>query len=648
MPKKILIAESSRTEALRTRLILERAELEVVMAQNGKQVLEQAAEQQPELILLDTLLPGMSGFEVCGRLLLDPKTNHIPVVMMIPAETPVDMPSGSELDCFLPKPFEPSVLVQRVQGMLNGKPGSPSVPPANESVHRARNDFLANMSHELRTPLHEIFGMTELLLGTSLTEEQTGYLGTVKASSNALLSLVSDVIEFSEIEDGQLSLEEKPFSLTEPLERLTELMAPAASEKGLRFTTGIAPNVPHQVIGDANRVRQIISTLVANAIKFTTQGEVAIHLDAGALHAEQVELHFQVRDTGVGIPPDRQEIIFEPFQQADNSSTRHYGGIGIGLALAKQLVQKMGGRIWVESQDGTGSAFHFTVTLKCPPSQTVAATPTAAMDKVKPRALKILIAEDSPTNQLIAKASLSKAGHAVTLAVNGLEAVRAFEANRTAPSDQRFDLVLMDVSMPEMDGLEATRAIRGKENGSGEHLLIVAMTAFATREYQQKCMDSGMDAYTTKPVRIDELNKVLAPLLDRAPRVASVALAAPVDLKEALEIVGDDLDILRDAVAASLAEIPEQSTLLSQALTEKNAKGVEAKAHRLKGIMSNLGAAGARDIAQELETLGEKGQVDGGLEWFSKLSGEITRVKQFYGDSSWEQCARAIQEKGNG
>ncbi len=649
---KILVIEASRTEALRTRLILEREGFQVSWVAEGSAGLAQAAAEAPNVILLDTLMPKMSGYEVCGRLRIDPATALIPIILLGTVEEQAGL-SETAKQFFLIKPFEPSALVAGIKALTNGV--KPSGDPVAEILRyqaqvrqleqtaalakKTRSDLLANMSHELRTPLHEIMGMTELLLGTELTAEQQGFITTAKNASGALLSLISDVIEFSEIEAGQLELVAKPFELAEPIERMTELMASRASEKGLGFAVNVSALLPRTYIGDANRVRQVLATLVDNALKFTERGSILVQAD-GTPHDGVVDLHFQIADTGVGIPLDRREIIFEPFQQADNSATRQFGGMGLGLALAKQLVTKMGGRIWVESETSKGSTFHVTLTL---PSLARAASgvPVAvAAGALWPRPLNILVAEDSPTNQLIAKASLKKAGHTVTIAVNGLEAVRAYEAARADAGAPQFDLVLMDVSMPVMDGLEATRMIRVKEQTLAGHVLIVAMTAFATKEYHEKCLEAGMDAYVTKPVRIDDLNKTLEPLLTQAPLAMPQAEPRPVVLREALDVVGDDVDILRQAVAASLAEVPEELAALKAGLAQANAKQVEAKAHRLKGVMGNLGGLVARDAGQVVETLGEKGNLTGGAEAVERFEKEIGRVVAFYSDPKWEQLAR--------
>ena len=655
MNNHILVVEDSRTEAMRARLILERAGYQVSLASDGKEGLVKATAERPDVILLDTVMPQMSGFEACGKLRIDPQTNGIPIIMLVSDGEASDLPSGPNLDCVLNKPYDPNSLVSKIQLLLAARPsmqgqGDDSTRLRTElqraqqeiqNARKARSDFLANMSHELRTPLHEIIGMTELMLSTTLTNEQDKYINTAKTSSNALLSLINDVIEFSELEAGQLDLEEQAFNLSEPLNRTIEIMSPRASDKALDLSVTVEANVPKQLIGDSNRLRQILANLVANAIKFTERGGVNVRVDAENIRDRELDLHWRVSDTGIGIPADRHELIFEPFQQADTSATRRFGGLGMGLALAKQLVKLMGGRIWVESEPGKGSTFHFSVKMKAQPQ--VAQAPTVMSGaRTWPRSLRILVAEDSPTNQLIAKSSLTKAGHVITLASNGLEAVKAYESSR-APDGQVFDLVLMDVAMPEMDGLDATRTIREREQKLGGHIAIVAMTAFATKEYQIKCIESGMDAYVTKPVRTEELNRVIEPLMTKPIEIQPAqAQPAPVNLREALEVVGEDVDILRDAVASSLAEVPAQLQALKDAMSNQDAKMVEAKAHRLKGVMANLGGLMAREVGQRLETMGEQGNLAGGTDVVGTFEKEIGRVIAFYTDPNWEQSARAF------
>jgi signal transduction histidine kinase/ActR/RegA family two-component response regulator/HPt (histidine-containing phosphotransfer) domain-containing protein len=642
MPNRILVVEDSKTEAMRARLILERAGYQVSVATDGQEGLQKASAEKPDVILLNSILSKMNGFETCGKLKLDPTTMQIPILMLVSNGDASDLPSGPGLECLLTKPYDPGVLVDKVktiagQASSNGADAQAELRQARaalEAARLSRMDFLANMSHELRTPLHEIIGMTELLQNTTLDSDQTQYLNTAHASSNALLALIGDVIEFSELEAGQLGLEDKPFELNESIERALEIIRPRATDKGIELSLVRQGNVPNHLIGDTNRLRQVLGHFLTNAVKFTEHGNVTINVATEAQGAQDVELHFCVTDTGIGIPKDRCEVIFEPFQQADTAATRRFGGLGMGLALAKQLVKLMGGRIWVESELGKGSQFHFTIKEKVQ----AAAAPSPVASTATPSvvwALRILVAEDSPTNQLIAKLSLTKAGHAVTVANNGVEAVKAFQASRE-PGGQPFDVVLMDVAMPEMDGLDATRTIREKEKSLGGHIPIVAMTAFATKEYQIKCTEAGMDAYVTKPVRIDELYKVIEPLLTSPPpRVEE----APVNLRDALEVVGDDVDILREAVAASLAEVPDQLQALKDAMTKQDAKGVEAKAHRLKGVMANLGGMRVRQVGQELETMGEQGNLANGADAVTSFEKEIGRVIAYYANPTWEHEA---------
>jgi len=666
MSKQVLIVEDSPTEALLARLVLEREGYQVNLASDGKEGLTVAAEEQPDLIILDTILPRMSGYEAYQRLRVDPKTADIPVLMLLTETEPTDMPRrlGRGLDTYIAKPYAPPLLLAGVEEATNNattfadqaavqlacldvtdriqaeeeiKRYREELQRARQKVEeakRARGDFLANMSHELRTPLYGFMGTIDLVLDTGLTPEQRDYLNTAKTSADALLAIVSDILEFTEIEAGQLSLEERRFDLWATVEQTAEMIAQHAQEKGLEFSYGVAPDVPRALAGDPKRLRQVLSNLVSNAVKFTERGKVALWVEVEADRGEEVELHCLVRDTGIGIPEDKQEAIFEAFQQADASATRQYGGIGLRLDISRRLVRLMGGRLWVESEMGKGSTFHFTVTLKRPEEglQPPAQITRPAVEKTKPR-LHILLAEDSPTNQLIAVANLKKAGHTVQVADNGLKAVQALE-------QEAFDLVLMDVAMPEMDGLEATQVIREREQESGAHIPIIAMTAFATKEYRDKCAAAGMDDYVTKPVNPKELQRAIEQFIKEPDLGGSgkpPISGPPVDLAEALEVVGGDVDLLGDVVEMSLEECPEQMDGLRDELARQDAAGVESKAHRLKGVLGNVGGLTARDIAQRLETMGEEGNLDGGMAAFEELRAEMERVVTFYSEPGWKQ-----------
>ncbi len=520
---------------------------------------------------------------------------------------------------------------------------------AAEKASQAKSEFLANMSHEIRTPLNGVMGMTDLALETSLTAEQREYLETVKSSSEALLVVINDILDFSKIEADRIVLESAEFDLRDCLESALRTVAVRADEKGLELLCEVAPEVPEVVIGDAGRLRQVVLNLVGNAIKFTDAGEVAVRVAADAQNGAEGVLHFTVSDTGIGVPGDKRETIFAPFTQADTSTTRKYGGTGLGLTISNRLVAMMGGAMWVESEIGKGSHFHFTAHLAAASAKEIkvgmpapaellrgvkvlvvddnrtnrrilegmlkrwemktfavesgelalgqlseareagepyrlivtdmhmpkmdgfelveeirrrpemstatimmltsaghqgdaarckelgvvayllkpirqselreaigrvlgADNPEGAIplitryslqDAREPgSSLKVLLAEDNVVNQRLVVRLLEKRGHRVAVAANGLEALAALKK-------EHFDLVLMDVQMPEMDGMEATAAIREEEKSGGEHQMIIALTAHAMKGDREKCLSAGMDGYLTKPIQPQELDEVL-------------------------------------------------------------------------------------------------------------------------------------------
>jgi len=536
-----------------------------------------------------------------------------------------------------------------------------------EEANRAKSRFLANMSHETRTPMNGVLGMTELLAGTELTPPQRHYVDTVRRSGEMLLALLNDILDFSRIEAGKLQLEKRDFDLRRTLNELVEHFAGQAARKGLQLYTDIAPAVPPALRGDQGRLRQVLTNLLSNALKFTETGSVRIGVTAIEEGPEEARLRFAVSDSGIGIPGESHQRIFESFAQVDGSNSRQFGGTGLGLAIARELVELMTGEIGVDSEPGRGSTFWFTVRLEKqairPDTESATDLPAASMEGAESatetsavaadifsRPLsspglhgRVLLAEDNAVNQELVKIMLEYLGCRVEAVANGKEAVEAFRRST-------FDLIFMDCQMPLMDGFEAVRRIRELEKTAANrmHTPIVALTAHALPSDRQNCLDAGMDDYLSKPFRQEQLREIVERWLERnaaaagkdvlpaelRPSAASVdSPPEPVVLLDgsALESIRKlerqgSAEVLKKVIGIYFRETPPLLQAMHDAAERSDAVTLQRTAHTLKSGSANLGARRLAELCRRLEAAARSGDLTEAQQHIAEIDDEFGKV----------------------
>lgn len=491
-----------------------------------------------------------------------------------------------------------------------------------ETANKAKSEFLANMSHEIRTPLNGIVCMIEMTLLTDLSQEQRENLMTAKTCANSLLKIINDILDFSKMEAGKLIIENISFDIKAIIEEVIKVHSPRAVDKRLEFNYAFSSNIPQYLIGDPSRLKQVLHNLVSNALKFTEEGEVWVRVKMAEESDGYIKLKFSVSDTGIGISKYNMDKLFKSFSQVDGSFTRKTGGTGLGLVISKQLIEMMGGELWVESMEKVGSEFNFTLRFKV--GEKIKEQHTKMLPiRRQAKALKILLVEDDKLNQMVTVRILKERGYIVDTANNGREAVEMYKRGQ-------YDIILMDIQMPEMDGIEATRRIR-KIEGSNKRIPIVALTAYALLGDRERFIEKGMDDYVAKPIKIDKLfyviEKVTYPnTIIKDEENISIRIGEDGEI----EFFNKEKKGLSNKELSSLGELSKVIEKLNDLLDCKEVQAIEQVANRIKTIANSIGIDEIKSIAFKAELAARRGNINESVEYALKIQNEFETLKKSF------------------